>query len=155
MGFGTHNNGSGKRSVYRRGRGGGSGGYSAGGLPEINITPFVDVLLVLLIVFMAASPALVSGLNINLPKAGHNSEIDTAVINITLSVTNSGEIFVNDKPCQQDQLATALSSIAKDKSKATIFLRGDRDLVYDKIMNHVNLLAKEGFENIVLVTDNG
>ncbi len=121
--------------------------------PEVNVTPFVDILLVLLIVFMAASPALVSGLNINLPKGSQNNDLEVKNINITITIDNTGAIFVNDKVSEYTKLVENLSLLKKDGTETIVFLRGDKELVYDKIMSIINLLAKSDFNNIVLVTE--
>lgn len=120
--------------------------------PEINVTPFVDVLLVLLIVFMVASPALVSGIAIELPNGKAPSTPDVEKKNITVSVNNKNEIFFNDSKCEKNQLLQKFKAI-EDSNNTVIFVRGDRNIVYSEVMDIINIAEIAGFKNIVLVTE--
>lgn len=120
--------------------------------PDINVTPFVDILLVLLIIFMVASPAIVSGLNINLPKGVANHDVMVNDKNVTITIDKSNNLYVNDKPITGTLLDT-IKTETKGNQEAILFLRGDRVLQYGTVMNTINSLAKNGYVKIVLVTE--
>ncbi len=126
---------------------------SSGIPPEINVTPFVDVLLVLLIIFMVASPAIVSGLNIELPRGEANHEVMANDKSITVTLDSSNQIFVNDSRISRDGLGVQIDSASDGNKDAIIFLRADRVLQYGAIMSVINDLAKNGYAKIVLVTE--
>jgi len=121
--------------------------------PDINITPFVDILLVLLIVFMVASPALVSGLSINLPKAQQSSDINIENKNITLTIDAQKMLYINDKPVEENIIISRLQQESANIDNTVIFIRGDSKLTYGDVMNIVNILAVNNYTKIVLVTE--
>ncbi|QED23509.1 ExbD/TolR family protein [Candidatus Deianiraea vastatrix] len=128
--------------------------FNSGIAPDINITPFVDILLVLLIVFMVATPAIVSGLTINLPKAKQTSEIKLENKNITVTIDAKKILYINDKFVSQDDFVNTIKSQSNPNPESNvIFLRGDKNLAYSDIMGLVNLLATNDYTNIVLVTE--
>ena len=121
--------------------------------PEINVTPFVDILLVLLIVFMVASPAIVSGLNINLPTGEANHTVMVNDKNITITLDSSNHIFVNDKPISMNALVGVIADESSGNKDAIIFFRADQVLQYGVVMSVINNLAQSGYSKIVLVTE--
>lgn len=120
-------------------------------LAEINITPLVDVMLVLLIVFMVTSPMLISGVDINLPKTSTNP-ISGQDEPLTISVDKHGKIFLVDTEIKLEKLVAKLELIVQQKSDTQIFIRGDNDVDYGNVMQVISEITKAGFHKIVLVT---
>ncbi len=121
-------------------------------MSEINVTPFVDVMLVLLIVFMVAAPLLTVGVPIELPETkakplhGDNEPL-------TVSVTPDGKVFLQDTEIELDTLAPKLIAIAKNGYNERVFVRGDRNVGYGSVMKVMGVLNRAGFKRIGLVTD--
>ena len=120
-------------------------------MSEINVTPFVDVMLVLLIIFMVTAPLLTSGIKINLPES-------TAVLKnekkdpVTVSINSKGEIFIQKKKFSKDQLINKLSLLKKNNQNLKIYIKGDKKLDYGKVMDLMNLINQSGFKKVALVT---
>lgn len=121
--------------------------------PEINITPFVDVLLVLLVVFMIASPVIVSGLNVNLPNGSENYDVKVSDLNITVTIDSLNNIYVDDSPTIFANFMEYIFSKSKGNKSASIFIRADKALNYGNVMNIVAKLSQNGYSQVVLVTD--
>ncbi len=121
-------------------------------MSEINVTPFVDVMLVLLIVFMVAAPLLTVGVPIELPETkakplqGDNEPL-------TVSVNADGKVYLQNTEVELDTLAPKLIAIAKNGYQERIFVRGDRSVDYGYIMKVMGVLNKAGFRRIGLVTE--
>lgn len=121
-------------------------------MSEINVTPMVDVMLVLLIIFMVAAPLLTVGVPIELPETqakALNSESQP----ITISVNSSGAVYLNDDEIPIDEIVAKLEAIAKAGYKERIFVRGDRAADYGTVMKVMARISAAGFRNIGLVTD--
>ena len=121
-------------------------------MAEINVTPFVDVMLVLLIVFMVTAPLLTVGVPVDLPKTrapalGQDREP------LSITVKRDGSIFLQKEPVAEDALVAKLTAIASNGYNQRIFVRGDDRVVYGKVMEVMGLLAAAGFTHIGLVTD--
>jgi len=135
------------------GRSSGRRRYSRGGLnAEINVTPLVDVMLVLLIVFMVAAPLLSVGVPIELPKTDAKS-LPSKTEPITISVNAAGEIFIQESPIALDDLATRLVAISNNGYDERIYLRGDGLANYESVMKVMARVNAAGFSNLGLVTD--
>ena len=119
---------------------------------EINITPLVDVMLVLLIVFMIAAPLLSVGVPVNLPKTEAKS-LSSQKDPLTVTIDNNGKVFIQEKEIAFDQLASKLNAISENGYKEKIYIRGDRSADYGKILKVMARINTAGFENIGLVTD--
>ena len=120
-------------------------------ISEINVTPFVDVMLVLLIIFMVTAPLLTSGIKINLPESSSvlkNEKKDP----VTVSINSKGEIFIQKKKFSKDQLIKKLSLLKKNNKNLKIYIKGDKKLDYGKVMDLMNLINKSGFKKVALVT---
>jgi biopolymer transport protein TolR len=120
-------------------------------LAEINMTPLVDVMLVLLVIFLVTAPMLNSTIKLNLPKesAAQITEQKT----LTISVNRSGQYFLDDQPISADGLEQKLQMTAKDNSKQAIHLRADIDVPYGKVSHLLAKLQQLGLSNIGLVTE--
>ena len=119
---------------------------------EINITPLVDVLLVLLIIFMVTAPMMTSGINVDLPK-GATDAIDAKKESISVSVQKDGSIFVEEKLVKLDDLPKKLLLITEKQTDKKIYVRADKLLDYGKVMEVVRSINLGGFTQVVLVTE--
>ena len=120
-------------------------------ISEINVTPFVDVMLVLLIIFMVTAPLLTSGIKINLPESSSvlkNEKKDP----VTVSINSKGEIFIQKKKFSKNQLIKKLSLLKKNNQNLKIYIKGDKKLDYGKVMDLMNLINQSGFKKVALVT---
>ena len=126
---------------------------SRGVMSEINVTPLVDVMLVLLIVFMVAAPLMTVGVPIELPKT-EAKQLDSSVEPITVTVKADGVIFLQETSIALDTLAPKLVAIAKNGYEEQIFVRADTNVAYGKVMEVMGLLNGAGYRKIGLVTGN-
>ncbi|EAV45666.1 protein TolR [Roseibium aggregatum] len=120
-------------------------------MSEINVTPMVDVMLVLLIIFMVAAPLLTVGVPIDLPETSAKAlEGDTEPI--TISVNAAGEIFIQDTPITLDEIVPKLEAIAANGYEERIYVRGDQDADYGTMMKLMGRISAAGFKRLGLVT---
>lgn len=121
-------------------------------ISDINITPFVDVLLVLLIIFMVAAPMLTSSVDVNLPQGSANPENDK-MQTITISVKADSSIYLQDDLVKFSILPTKLREISANNFDRKIFVRADKNLDYGNVMEVVKTISQAGFSKVVLVTE--
>lgn len=120
---------------------------------QINVTPLVDVLLVLLIIFMVTAPMIQSGVNINLPKTKKASSVQQSKKSIVVTITKAGKIHVDKKIVSLDTLLQNVDDLsAKDKTQV-IQVKGDKDLTYDKIFQVMNKLVMGGYQKLSLIAE--
>ena len=118
---------------------------------EINVTPFVDVMLVLLIVFMVSAPLLTVGVPVDLPET-QARQIEAQTEPITISVTKDGQIFLMETEIDVEDVVTRLEAIAAEGTEARIFVRGDRDADYGTVLQVMARISAAGFHRIALVS---
>ena len=123
-----------------------------GAMAEINMTPFIDVMLVLLIIFMVAAPLLATGVPIDLP------ETKAAALNIdqkplSVAVDDKGDIFVMDQPVPVEQLAERIQSLAKAGFDERIYVRGSRQVNYGRVAQVMSIITGAGYKKVALVTE--
>ncbi len=123
---------------------------SRGLMHEINVTPFVDVMLVLLVVFMITAPLLTVGVPIDLPESTV-PEIRGQDEPLAVSIDGDGKIFLQDTEIAIDELAPRLGAIIQRKPETRIFVRGDKTIDYGRVMEVMGVLAEAGFSNIALI----
>ena len=123
-----------------------------GAMAEINMTPFIDVVLVLLIIFMVAAPLLASGVPIDLPKTSAG-ELKVDQKPLSIAIDDKGAIFLADQPVELDQLATKLQELAKDGYDERIYLRGSKSVNYGRVAEVMTLVTSAGYKRVALVTD--
>ena len=121
-------------------------------MSEINVTPFVDVMLVLLIIFMITAPLLTTGVKVNLPKSNAN-QLSEKKEPITITINRNGEIFLQNKPVKSKKLIIKLSELKKQDKNLKIYIRGDREINYGKIMKLMGEINQAGFKKVALVTE--
>ena len=137
-----------------QGGGGGRRGRRRGGkrpLADINVTPMVDVMLVLLIVFMVAAPLLTVGVPIDLPQT-KAKELNTESKPITVSVTPAGDIYLGDKATSLATLVADITAQAANGTEERIYVRGDQTANYGAVMKVMGVLSAGGFSKIGLIT---
>lgn len=120
-------------------------------MSEINVTPFVDVMLVLLIIFMVAAPLLTVGVPIDLPET-QAKQLNSETQPITISVKEGGEIFLQETEITAEELLPKLRAIAKNGYKERLYVRGDQATDYGIVMKLMGLLNQAGYKRIGLVT---
>ncbi len=121
---------------------------------EINVTPLVDVMLVLLVIFILTAPLLTSAIRLDLPQS-QASQAGEAPESITLSLTTTGEIFINDKPFSMAELPNALQQVAIQKPQVEVQLRADQAVPYGQVLNLMGLAQQAGLTRIGFVTAPG
>ena len=119
-------------------------------MSDINVTPMVDVMLVLLIIFMVAAPMMTSGVPVDLPRTAAN-ELPSQTRPITVSVSPDGAIFVDEAPVAEADLVTTMGTLATVEDR--IYLRGDTTANYGTVMRVMGLLSAAGYTKIGLVTE--
>jgi biopolymer transport protein TolR len=120
-------------------------------MSEINVTPFVDVMLVLLIVFMVTAPLLTVGVSVDLPQAT-SSPLPGQDEPLTVSVDKDGKVFLQESEIALQDLAPRLQAISEAKPDTRIFVRGDRVINYGRVMEVVGTIHDAGFAKVALVT---
>lgn len=121
-------------------------------MSEINVTPMVDVMLVLLIVFMVAAPLLTVGVSVQLPKT-EAAPLQGDTEPLTVSVNSQGVVFIQDTEIDLSELTDKLIAIAENGYDQRIYVRGDRAVDYGAVMRVMGKLSAAGFGNIGLVTE--
>jgi biopolymer transport protein TolR len=143
----------------------GAGGARAGGytrrnsrrrsnhgtMSDINVTPLVDVMLVLLIVFMVAAPLMTVGVPIQLPKADAK-QLNTSTEPLTISVQADRTVFLQDTPIKLEELAAKLQALAKNGNQEQLMVRADTNVSYGAVMEVMGVLNTAGYSKIGLVT---
>ena len=120
-------------------------------MSEINVTPFVDVMLVLLIIFMVAAPLLTVGVPIDCPRHGQNNSIPRPQP-ITISVRESGQVYIGETQIDDGEFLPKLQAIAKIGYEERLYVRGDRAANYGMVMKIMGQLNQAGYKKIGLVT---
>ena len=120
-------------------------------MSEINVTPFVDVILVLLIIFMVAAPLLTVGVPIDLPETQANA-LNSETQPITISVNQKGQIFLQETEVPIDEVVAKLQAIARNGYDERIYVRGDRSADYGTVMRVMARISQAGYRRIGLVT---
>ncbi|MEP5730582.1 MAG: protein TolR [Sulfitobacter sp.] len=143
--------------VIKKQGGGGRGRRRGRAQPmsEINVTPFVDVMLVLLIIFMVAAPLLTVGVPVELPKSAAGALPTEQEEPLTVTVTAEGQVQIQTTAIERSDLVTRLRGIASERASDRVFLRADGAVPYAAVMEVMGALNAGGFSNIGLVTDIG
>ena len=139
--------GGGRRRRGRRGR--------TRPMAEINVTPFVDVMMVLLIIFMVAAPLLTVGVPVELPKTAAGALAGETEEPLTVTITAQGAVQIQTTEVPRDQLVARLRAIAAERTSEQVFLRADGAVSYALVMQVMGALNAGGFSDVGLVTDTG
>jgi biopolymer transport protein TolR len=121
-------------------------------LAEINVTPLVDVMLVLLIIFMVTAPLMTSGVSVDLPKT-NAQQINSDSQPLTVSINAQGDIFLQDQAVDLTELVAKLQAISQNNAERRIFVRGDKDLTYGRIMQVMGTITEGGFTKVALLAE--
>jgi biopolymer transport protein TolR len=124
-------------------------------MSEINVTPFVDVMLVLLIIFMVAAPLLTVGVPVELPKTAAQALPSEQEEPLTVTLTADGRLMIQESEADEATLIPKLRAIAAERSSDKVFVRADGQIAYERVMQVMGALNAGGFSNIGLVTDAG
>ncbi len=121
-------------------------------MADINMTPFIDVMLVLLIIFMVAAPLLATGVAVDLPqtKAG---QLNVDQKPVTIAVDEKGQIFLMDQPVELAQLTDKLKETAKQGFDERLYVRGSKSVNYGRIAEIMSLITTAGYKKVALVTE--
>jgi biopolymer transport protein TolR len=137
-----------------------SGGGGPGGLQsEINVTPMVDIMLVLLIIFMVVTPFLQQGITVALPKNMNNPDVDPRIIkesSIVVSIPNDGEYYLGKQRLQREQLTEKVDSLLqkiKNEQDRIVYIKSGVGVSYGDVVNVINEVRKLGVDKIGLVAD--
>ena len=122
-------------------------------LSEINVTPFVDVMLVLLIVFMVTAPLLTVGIPVDLPKVKANALTDQKDP-IEITVKLDGLVYLGESEVEVENLIPRLNAITDQNTEARIYVRGDRDVAYGRVMEIMSIINSAGYVKVALVAQN-
>lgn len=139
----------GNRGGYKRGR----SGHRP--MADINITPMVDVMLVLLIIFMVAAPLLTAGVPIDLPDSKAKAISDEDNKPLEVSIAKDGKIFVGETEVTEERIVTILESMTEDNPDRRIYIRADRSLDYGLVMRILGNINGAGFNKVALISESG
>jgi TolR protein len=121
-------------------------------LAEINVTPMVDVMLVLLIIFMVTAPLLTSGVPLNLPKSSA-AQLTQPKEPIVLSIDKEGSTFISNEPVAAADLKDRLAKLAAEDTGRIVYVRGDRTISYAQLMDALGLVNSAGFTKVSLIAE--
>ena len=127
-------------------------GRRGGAINEINMTPFIDVVLVLLIIFMVAAPMMTVGVPLDLPQS-KASPLNSDVKPITLSIRQTGQIFLGEDELTDDSIVAKLTAAAKNGTEDRVFVRGDKRVDYGRVAQVMAIVTGGGFRHVALVTE--
>jgi biopolymer transport protein TolR len=122
-------------------------------MAEINVTPLVDVMLVLLIIFMVTAPMMQEGVSVELPQAsGDPLPKEQPNSEVVIAVSGKGDIFVNEAAVQEDKLPEKILELTKDRATREVYLRADKTVPYGIVVRIMGVLKKAGIANLGMIT---
>ena len=121
-------------------------------MSEINVTPFVDVMLVLLIIFMVTAPLLTVGVQVDLPESAADSLPDDQEP-LTISIISKGEIYIQEHQVTYQKMVPKLLAIAKNRTDTRIYVRGDKNINYGRVLEIMGTLSGAGFSKVALISE--
>ena len=121
-------------------------------ISEINVTPFVDVMLVLLIIFMVTAPLLTVGVQVDLPESSADS-LPEEQEPLTLTINSKGEIFIQEHQIEYNKMIPKILAIAKNRTDTRIYVRGDKTINYGRVLEVMGTLSGSGFTKVALISE--
>lgn len=119
-------------------------------MSQINVTPFVDVMLVLLIVFMITAPLLTVGVSVDLPKT-NASQLNSKGDPIVISIKQNGDLYIQERVIDSLQLLPRLQAISSGNKNLRVYVRGDKDVPYGIVLDTIAKIKRSGFKKVALV----
>src|SRR6266550_2258506 len=129
------------------------GGAKGGVKSDINVTPLVDVMLVLLIIMMLVAPLLQQGISVTLPKATNTVDKPEVQDQAVLAIGSDKRLYLNAKPIQEGELSTKLNEFLENKKDKVVLIKADEEVEYGAVMGAMDQLRQAGIEDIGLITD--
>ena len=123
-----------------------------GAMADINMTPFIDVMLVLLIIFMVAAPLLATGVAVDLPQT-KSAPLNVEQKPVSISIDEKGQIFLMDQPVAIEQLVEKLKAAVKSGADERVYVRGSKAVNYGRVAEVMSLVTGAGFKKVALVTE--
>ncbi len=121
-------------------------------ISEINVTPFVDVMLVLLIIFMVTAPLLTVGVQVDLPETSADSLPEESEP-LTLTINSKGEVFIQETKIEFDNLIKKILAVSKNRTDTRIYVRGDKTINYGRVLEVMGKLSGSGFTKVALISE--
>ncbi len=128
------------------------GGSNDSLMSEINVTPFVDVMLVLLIIFMVTAPMMIQGVDVSLPEAT-SGPLTSDKEQLVISINKTSEIFINDLPVAIDFLKEKMEKILETRSSREVFLKADKSISYGMVVRVMSEVKGAGVEKLGMITE--
>lgn len=129
------------------------GGAQGGVKSDINVTPLVDVMLVLLIIMMIVAPLLQQGVSVKLPEAENTVDKPEVSDQAVIAIAPNKDLYLNAKPIREQELATKLNELLEDKVEKVVLIKADEDVEYGAVMATMDQLRQAGIENVGLITE--
>ena len=121
-------------------------------MSEINVTPFVDVMLVLLIIFMVTAPLLTVGVQVDLPETSADTLPEESEP-LTLTINSKGEVFIQETKIEFDNLIKKILAVSNNRTDTRIYVRGDKNINYGRVLEVMGTLSGAGFSKVALISE--
>ncbi len=121
-------------------------------ISEINVTPFVDVMLVLLIIFMVTAPLLTVGVQVDLPETSADT-LPEENEPLTLTINAKGEIFIQETKIEFDNIIQKIPAVSNNRTDTRIYVRGDKNINYGRVLEIMGMLSGSGFTKVALISE--
>ena len=121
-------------------------------MSEINVTPFVEVMLVLLIIFMVTAPLLTVGVQVDLPETSADTLPEESEP-LTLTINSKGEVFIQESKIEFDNLINKILAVSKNRTDTRIYVRGDKTINYGRVLEVMGKLSGSGFTKVALISE--
>ncbi len=121
-------------------------------MSEINVTPFVDVMLVLLIIFMVTAPLLTVGVQVDLPETSADTLPEESEP-LTLTINSKGEVFIQETKIEYDNLIKKILAVSNNRTDTRIYVRGDKTINYGRVLEVMGKLSGSGFTKVALISE--
>ena len=121
-------------------------------ISEINVTPFVDVMLVLLIIFMVTAPLLTVGVQVDLPETSADT-LPEDTEPLTLTINSKGEIFIQETKVEFEKIIPKILAVSNNRTDTRIYVRGDKTINYGRVLEIMGMLSGSGFTKVALISE--
>ncbi len=121
-------------------------------MSEINVTPFVDVMLVLLIIFMVTAPLLTVGVQVDLPETSADT-LPEETEPLTLTINSKGEVFIQETKIEFNNLIKKILAVSNNRTDTRIYVRGDKTINYERVLEVMGILSGSGFTKVALISE--